>query len=371
MMAKINYSKNLSRSLSYGRDEQKGGEIILQSGYINDLSPQENADRWERLSNDYRCKAVHYILSFSDKDTVKLRGCPEEQRIKMMQDMLREFISTVGKKGNNISDCPFVCFHHGNTDNEHLHLYVLMTTWEGKRFKTDFIGKNATRAAARVSILWNMEGPMKAVKSEWKHMLKIGAISEDNMPDQLREEYNKRKEKQHNPRHHVWSDDMNVINDRFRRKQAAEEARKRKMKCAFIVSEAAKASKDKEAFIAKLKESGLEFFISPEKGFSVRFTENDKEHTYSFKQLSLDNDIVPYIEATKAEVGSSARKGDKHDRTSAVKFVPGNGKSGGRATRQNVPSGNAGGSSSDNREFEVGGDDGYEQGIKKNGHLTR
>lgn len=81
MIAKVNFSPNISRSLAYGGNELKGGEIFLQSGYITDLSPEENAARWERMSNNYRNKTVHVILSFSDKDTQKLRGMTKADRI--------------------------------------------------------------------------------------------------------------------------------------------------------------------------------------------------------------------------------------------------------------------------------------------------
>lgn len=127
-MAKVNYTNNLTGSLAYGGNPQKGGEVFLQSGYAMALSPEENARRWELMSNDYRNKAVHVILSFGDKDTAKLRAMTDAERIKMEKNMLREFLDVMDGKGNNLKDCPFVCFHHGNTGHDHLHLYVLMTT---------------------------------------------------------------------------------------------------------------------------------------------------------------------------------------------------------------------------------------------------
>lgn len=75
-----------------------------------------------------------------------------------------------------------------------------------------------------------MEGPLKAVYREWKHMLKKGMVTVEQMPDQLREQFSEPRLK----RHHEWSDDQQVINDRLRRKQAIEEARKRKRQGDFI-----------------------------------------------------------------------------------------------------------------------------------------
>lgn len=374
MIAKVNLSNRLVDSLAYGANEHKGGEVLLQNGYITFLSPEENAKRWERMSNDYRNKAVHIILSFSDKDTERLRAMTKEQRRKMEQDMLKEFLNVMTDKGNNVKGCPFVCFHHGNTDNEHLHLYILMTTWQGKRLATDFIGKNADRAAARVSILWNMEGPLKAMQYEWKHMLKTKKITEDRMPNQLREYYSRPRPK----RQHEFSDDQNVINDRLRRKQAAEEAQKRKKKCAFIITEAAKASKNRQEFKEKLEEQGLNLYQDSIAGYSIAFHENDKLMTYSFKRLGLDQDIVPKDEVDKPFVKHEQVKDEKqtvagrrHDQASPVKSAAQDERSRGSASRPplkpHAPSG--GSSSGDNREFEVGEKEGYEQSIKNESRM--
>lgn len=384
MIAKVNFSPNISRSLAYGGNELKGGEIFLQSGYITCLSPEENAARWERMSNDYRNKAVHVILSFSDKDTKTLRGMTREVRITTEQGMLREFMDVLTEKGNNVKDCPFVCFNHDNTDNDHLHLYVLMTTWEGKRLATDFIGKNADRAAARVSILWNMEGPLRAVKSEWKHMLKTGAITEDRMSDQLREYYDRPKEK----RHHEWSADQDVINERLRRKEAVEAAAKRKKKYAFIVSETAKECKGTTEFIAKLRSKGVDFINDPKKGHSVSFFDTDKRYTYSFRQLGLDPKIVPYYtyspEVSNGEtaakvgrVGNETRESKskeaqpvrRHDQAHSVKSAPNDVRSSGNATRPAMPRDAGGGSSSENREWEISEKEDYEDSIRNSSRM--
>lgn len=374
MIAKVNFSPNISRSLAYGGNELKGGEIFLQSGYITDLSPEENAARWERMSNDYRNKTVHVILSFSDKDTQKLRCMTEADRIAKEQGMLREFMDVLAEKGNNVKDCPFVCFHHGNTNHDHLHLYVLMTTWEGKRLDTSFIGKNADRAAARVSILWNMEGPLRAVKAEWKHMLKTGTITEDRISDQLWECYSQPRPK----RHHEWSADQDIINERLRRKEAVEAAAKRKKKYAFIVSETAKECKGTGEFIAKLRDKGIDFINDPKKGCSIRFFDKDKYYTYSFRQLQLDPSIVPYysyepkvnnVETTAKVNGTKPTQlVRRHDQAHSVKSVPvGTGLSG-HATRPTMPR-DAGGSSNENREWEVGEKEGYEESIRNESRM--
>jgi len=378
MIAKVNFSPNISRSLSYGGNELKGGEIFLQSGYITDLSPEENAARWERMSNDYRSKAVHVILSFGDKDTQILRGMTESDRIKMEQDMLREFMDVLGEKGNNVKACPFVCFHHGNTGHDHLHLYVLMTTWEGKRLSTDFIGKNADRAAARVSILWNMEGPIRAVKSEWRHMLKTGAATEDNMSDQLREYYSRPRAK----RHHEWSANQDVINERLRRKQTVEEANRRKKKCAFIITEAAKNSKDRIEFTEKLKEQGLLFSLGAGKGFSVSVYENERMYTYTFKQLDIDQGIVPYFEGYGTQAPreeweqknpkTEDKAGHRHVQSHPVKSAAQGERSRGNASRPMPrPRGlaNDTGSSNENREYEVGKNEDYEESVRNESQI--
>lgn len=375
MMATLHYSQDLSESLNYGCNPEKEGDIVLQRGYFGNLSPDENAARWEEMSNDYTNIAAHYIVSFSNEDTAKLRRLAEPERKKMERKILNEFINDVVAKGNNITDCPFVAFHHDNTDNEHIHLFVLMTTWEGKRLRTDFDKKNASRAAARISIKWNLTGPVRSVMPEWYHMLKTGAITEDQMPDQVRKEIERRekakevnKEQGRKKRHHTLSDDVNVINDRMRRQQSAKDAEKRKKKYAFLVTEAAKGSKDRKTFLEKLSKEDVEFFINQKGQFSIRFIENDKEFSYSFKQLKLDESIVPYMAAPKEDEKATPKVVNRHDRASTIKSVPQNGRSRGKASRPSLPSG--GGAGDENREWEVGDHEGYEESIKNESRLT-
>lgn len=170
MIAKVKYNASIAKALSYGEDLKKGGEVIAHNLVSLDKPPNEKAAEWEDLSNNYRHKVVDIIVAFSRKDTKKLRDAiPDmEERKQYEKEILLDFIKAMEQKGNNITDCPFIAYRHGNTQSEHLHLYVLITTAEGKRMNTDFIGKNATRAAAKVSIDRRMEGAKRAMDNEYR-----------------------------------------------------------------------------------------------------------------------------------------------------------------------------------------------------------
>lgn len=374
MIAKVSYVKSLSRALSYGENEKKGGEVVDTNGAFLEHNAQQKAAFWESISNDYRKKAVHFVLAFGLKDTADLRALPEEKRLEMEQKIVRAFIQEMSKRGNNIDGCPYVCYHHNNTDSEHVHLYVLMTTWEGKRLKTKLIGQNATRAAARVSVEWQMKDETYAMKRERRKMEQEQA----KKPKRARtRQYSKAEEDAA-----VFANaekDLKDLDELSFRARSIEEAKIRKAKYGSIVSEAAKASHDKETFIAKLKEDGVEFYKDEKGRFSIRFTDDGgKERHYTFAQLGLSEDIVPYMadpvtpKVDETEVVKTAKVlqtgGHRHSRARTTKPAPRRGGSGSIATRAVTE---AGGSGDENREYEVGNQEGYEQSIANESRLTR
>ena len=149
MIANIQGSSNIGHSLTYGQNPEKGGEVFLMNGTDALACPEQQAQDWEAMSNDYKTKCYNIVISFSDSDSEKIRQIKDvTKRVEFERDVIRSFLDTMVEKGNNIYDCPFVAVHHGNTDNEHFHITILTTTMDGKRLNDKFIKLNATRAAA-------------------------------------------------------------------------------------------------------------------------------------------------------------------------------------------------------------------------------
>ena len=367
MISKVSYVKSLSRALCYGENPKKGGEILDSDGVFLEHTPKQKAQFWESISNDYRKKAVHFIISFSDNDTKELMALPEDERRKRELKILHQFMDEVCKRGNNIKDCPYICYHHGNTDNEHFHLYVLMTTWEGKRLKTKFVGENAKQAAARVSIDWQMEGPKQAMDKKRRKMAREKLSQPNEEPAAAMDEASAFDQAEK---------DLKEIEAKIRRSKSVEAAERRRAKYGSIVAEAAKACHDKESFIAKLKEDGIEFYRNDKGRFCIRFTDEEGVARHNtFSQLGLSEDIVPYMAEPKQETVAAVKTANalqtgshRHSRARTPKPAPVRGGSGSIATRALTETG---GSGDENREYEVGNQEGYEESIRNESRLTR
>lgn len=387
MIAKVNYSDKISRCFSYGENPKKGGEIILQQGVFEHHSPEQKAVDWERISNNYKHRVVHVIISLGPELSAQLKAINDsEQRLQYEQRAILEFLGIMSEKGNNIQDCPFVCYHHGNTDNEHVHMYVLMTAMDGLRLKTKLIGKNADRAAARYSLLHNQKGAPKAMRAELRHCIRTGKLQPSDISPEMMQWLYAKPEKEtaeRIKRTHVMTGTAEEIAARTRRADAVEAAKRRKTKCRAIITEVAGQAHDAASFTSKLKGMGLEFFISPDKGFSVRFTDEiGKERDYSFKQLDLSEDMVPYMKPIIEEDETKRKECEKvittgkhvaraargHSQSSMAKTSGRIVNAGSRAAH--VLSQQSGGSD-ENREYEVGDHEGYEESIRRENGLNR
>lgn len=168
MMATVIKSSDISHSLTYAQNKEKDGEILFAN--LTDLSatPEEHARDWEALSNDYKTKIYNLVITFTPNETQALRSLPDNGWDKV-STLIKEFLSELAERGNDVSECPFVVARHDNTDNEHYHICILTTDIKGNRFNDSFIYKNATRAAAKVAIANGLEGPPKAMEREKAH----------------------------------------------------------------------------------------------------------------------------------------------------------------------------------------------------------
>lgn len=276
MIAKVNSSGSISHSLIYGQDYKKGGEIFLCQGIDLTSSPEEQARDWEVFSNDYRTRLYNIILSFDDNDTEKLRQIKDvNKRIDFEKQVIKAFIRELAERGNDITRHPFVVARHGNTDNEHFHISVLTTDFEGHRIRDKFIGKNAARAAAKVSREYGLHAAPKALEREIAHQAASGTLER---PD---------GKAIRNRRSNTEDDIM----DRLRRAKAVEEANKRKRSLKYVIEKVAKES-DKDNFIANLGAENLTYCLLP-KGHGVTTEIDGRTRSYTFEQLGVDAGSLP------------------------------------------------------------------------------
>ena len=286
MIANIHGSTNIGHSLTYGQNPEKGGEVFLMNGTDALACPEQQAQDWEAMSNDYKTKCYNIVISFSDSDSEKIRQIKDvTKRVEFERDVIRSFLDTMVEKGNNIYDCPFVAVHHGNTDNEHFHITILTTTMDGKRLNDKFIKLNATRAAAKVSEQYGLEAAPKALRNERAHQVASGKRRSGIGNDETRQK-----------RVHAYSHDEDAIKSRMQRREAVERAEKRKKSCRYVIEKVARLS-TKDNFVENLRKEGLHLFHDPKDGFYIVMKDNGKEYSYLLsKNLGVDVSLLPAID---------------------------------------------------------------------------
>lgn len=370
-------SGNIAFSLTYGQNPEKGGECFFSNYLDPTLSPAEQAADWEAMSNDYKNKVCQIIISFGEKDTRKFRQMENTaERVKLERQILAAFFRELAAKGNDISKTAYGVFHHGNTDNEHFHAYILMTDLEGKKWSDSFIKKNCTRAAAKVSIDFGLEGCPKAITRELAHQRHGGRIKrtlQDKRENSRKRKYNSTVDSEgHIHRDRGTSDDSTVINERMRRQHAAQMAKKRKRQFKYLTEKAAEGVSSPERIIANAMASGIRLFLDPRLGISMSAVDEEgKERRYALEsdlevnmslfpegvRLMLETDYVRAADKRKAEESKVKAAKVKKPVVAAPskpeppkrQARPGNVAGG---IKQVLP--NSGGSSSQNREYEVG-----------------
>lgn len=288
MVANLQVSNNISSSLSYGQNLEKGGEIFLCNYTDITASTQEQIKDWEAMSNNYRNKCYNIVISFSDKDTEKIRQIEDiNKRVKFERLIIKSFMDELTARGNNVYDCPFIVAHHGNTDNEHFHICILNTTIYGKHIRDSFFKKNACRSAAKVSEKYGLEAAPSALANERRHQKAVGERTKREEDKNTKRKYTKVQKE---------SDKLSYRAERVRL------ANKRKAKCKFIIeSIATDRQTTEENFISKLSDAGLELHHDDKFGFFIIMRdEEDENKKYSYllkKHLNVDSSILPDVDA--------------------------------------------------------------------------
>ena len=288
MIAKVRPTRHITRSVMYGQDERKGGEVLLFQHVDMTATPEEQAADLVAMSKpSIKVKAYNFILSFDDEDTEKLRQMDTERRFKFLREVIKAFIAEMEKRGTNITDCPFVVARHGNTNNEHFHMTVLTTTVDGKHINDSFIKKNAIRAAAKVSEDYGLKAAPKALRNEVAHQVASG-----------KRDAGRKATRSIRSRH---SGTMADIQDRMRRRDAVERANRRKAMLRRLIEKIAKEATAAD-FAKLLKAEGMTL-CEQKKGWGVTVTiEDGKERFYTFAQLEVNADLVtPLVTPQKEE----------------------------------------------------------------------
>lgn len=301
MMATVSTSTDIAHTLCYGQNPVKGGSLILCNLTDETATPEQQAKDWEALSNNYKTKLHHIVISFSDADTVKIRGMPPAERARFECAIVIDFMDELQRRGNNVYDCPFVIAHHGNTNNEHFHIAILNTTKDGTHFKDSHTKKNACRAAACISMKYGMEAPPKAVRNERNHQAaqakRKGQTLADVQDTGKKRKYNRVKK------------DPNELRYRAERIRLAE---KRKKTCKYIIESVAKDKTTTASnFVDRLKAQGLSLFHDSDEGYYIEMHDDkeDKNYTYLLeKDLGVDVALLPKLDNSKINKDRKPKK---------------------------------------------------------------
>lgn len=160
MIATVGTSKNIASTLKYNENPLKGGEVVFSHGIDPNMPVDLQARMLESLHNHrYQVKAHTIVISHGNQDS-------RELTLEQEKKLLLEFLNELEKRGTDLNSAPWVIARHGNTDNIHYHMAIMGTTMDGKRFQDKYIGKNATRAAAAVSMKYGLENAPRAAEAE-------------------------------------------------------------------------------------------------------------------------------------------------------------------------------------------------------------
>lgn len=160
MIATVATSKNIASTLKYNENERKGGEIVFSHGIDPSMPVDLQAQVLEAMHNQrFKIKAHTIVISHGREDSKRIT--PVEERKYLM-----DFLNELERRGSNLNSAAWVIARHGNTDNVHYHMVIMNTRFDGGRFNDKFLGKNATRAAAAVSMRYGLERAPKAAEAE-------------------------------------------------------------------------------------------------------------------------------------------------------------------------------------------------------------
>ena len=304
MIAKVLRSDNVTYTLSYGQNSEKGGEVFYLNETLEGQTPKEMADDWLAIANKYSPMCYHIIISMSNGDTEKIRSIDNPaDRVEFERNVIDAFMRELDQRGNNVFDCPFVVAHHENTDNEHFHIAILTTTVDGRRLRDSFIKKNAVRAAAKVSEEYGLEAAPRALYLERQHQKAVGTWKEDPLPSDADERHLSCKEQNKKRTYTRVEKDPGELKERQRR---AIRAQQRKQRCKYMIEKLAQDKTTTDAnFLSRLVSEGISLYRDPYEQclYAEIFDEDDdKTRTYSLdKELDVDLQLLQRLNVNVAD----------------------------------------------------------------------
>ena len=235
MFANVAPTRSLKSSLYYDRalrSPEKGGKVIMANGVGLNMSPTAQLAMMEAYVNPkFKVKAYSVVISHSDEDNERLKDP------KFRELLLHEFVNACKDRDIDMDEIPYIIPEHTNTDNIHYHMLMLVNNFAGKRINTQYLGKRMAKAAVDVSKKYELHYPKGWDKREdrkQKHVSDIldskgkasnedggrvysrtrGAVSTSSATQTGKIGLNEEEKKK--------------LNDRIRRYNAIQEAKKRK-----------------------------------------------------------------------------------------------------------------------------------------------
>lgn len=170
--------------------------------------------------------------------------------------------------------------------------------------------------------------------------------------------------------------DYEYVKQKVNRRESIQQARKRRTMLKFMVEEVAKAS-NADNFEENLKEKGMMLSWSEKDGPCVRAFLDGKIRKYSFKALKVDIALIPAIQPPVAAERQAAmevgvvRSMAQAPAAKEVALTPMPPRAAPSASGRTVKRAltQQGGSQDENREYEVGDHEGYEESIRNESRL--
>lgn len=141
MIGKGKSISHTAASISYGWNQEKDAEVVLQKHLVGE-NPNEITQEFQRIQElNTHCNrnTLSFVISPTVNDGQKLK-------LKDSEKITAKFIDTM-----KLSERQAIAFLHKDKQHTHIHLYVNRIDFKGQAYNDSFIGKRSQLAAEKVA----------------------------------------------------------------------------------------------------------------------------------------------------------------------------------------------------------------------------
>ena len=169
MVARINTSKSISKTLNYNEAKLKAGtaELLLGSGFIKNTAKLNFYDkirqfeRYISLNERTQTNTLHISLNFDRSDDLT-----KEKLIAIAE----QYMEAIG-----FGHQPFLVYQHFDSGHPHIHIVSINIQKDGRRISVHNLGRNQSEAARK-----ELEIKFELIKAEKKGLAESFKIKSVN-----------------------------------------------------------------------------------------------------------------------------------------------------------------------------------------------